>query len=117
MDFRQISAIATVVLIFPVGQLLFKTASKTVVFGDGLLVLIRSMFNIYLVAALLLYGFGTVVWLYVLSRSSLGGAYPFIALSFIIVPVLGHLFLDEQFSTNYVLGLLLVLVGLYFIVR
>jgi drug/metabolite transporter (DMT)-like permease len=38
-------------------------------------------------------------------------AYPFIALAFIIVPILGQFFLHEELSLNTMLGGVLILVG------
>jgi drug/metabolite transporter (DMT)-like permease len=105
------------VIIFPFGQLLFKLAARSMIHGEGLLAMVVSAINLYLISGLTLYMLGTMLWLYVLSTESLGVVYPFIALSFVVVPILSFLFLNEQFSTSYFIGIAFLLIGLYFILR
>jgi undecaprenyl phosphate-alpha-L-ara4N flippase subunit ArnE len=97
-------------VILAIGQVLFKLASSSFsAFSYGSFRLLAV--NPYLLAALALYGGATVLWLYVLSRVKLGHAYPFIALTFVIVPILAHFILGETFGSRYVLGLMLVVLG------
>ena len=93
------------------GQILFKLASRDArEFSlGGLLHLFLSPF---LLAALALYGFGTIVWIYVLKSVPLTIAYSFMALTFCVVPLLAHALLDESLSWRYALGALLIIAGM-----
>ena len=93
------------------GQILFKLASRTAGDADaaGLLGLAR---NPYLLAALVIYGFGTIAWICVLKSVPLTVADPFMALSFCLVPVLGHALLGEAMSWRLAAGVALIVAGL-----
>lgn len=62
-------------------------------------------------AGLALYGFGAVVWLYVLARLPLSAAYPFVGLGFVITMALGVLALGESLNPVRVAGTLLIAAG------
>ncbi len=62
-------------------------------------------------AALVLYGFATLLWIYILQQVPLSRAYPFAALGFVIVPVLSVLFFSERLNVTYALGALLIVAG------
>jgi undecaprenyl phosphate-alpha-L-ara4N flippase subunit ArnE len=93
------------------GQVLFKMTSATA--GDlsprGLLALAT---NPVLILALLLYGFGTIVWIYVLKSVPLTVAYSFMGLTFCFVPLLAQAFFGEPLTIRYALGTLLIFAGL-----
>ena len=93
------------------GQILFKLASRSAggVDAAGLLGLAR---NPYLLAALVLYGFGTIAWIYVLKNVPLNAAYPFMALSFCLVPALAWGLLGEAVSWRSAAGVALIVAGL-----
>ena len=93
------------------GQILFKLASRGAGEADaaGLLGLAR---NPFLLAALVLYGLGTVLWVYVLKYVPLNVAYPFMALSFCLVPALAWLALGESMTWRQGAGLVLIVAGL-----
>jgi len=55
-----------------------------------------------------------VCWLLALRRLELGYAFPFMALSFVLIPVSAHLFLEEPLPVAQLLGLALVIVGVSF---
>lgn len=62
-------------------------------------------------AGLTLYGFGTLAWLSVLSRTPLSLAYPFVGFSFIITAALGFLLFHEALGPARLIGTALVVVG------
>jgi drug/metabolite transporter (DMT)-like permease len=64
------------------------------------------------ISALALYGGATLLWVYVLKTVPLSYAYSFMALTFVIVPVLAHLWFGEPLSAKYFLGMGLVVAGL-----
>lgn len=63
----------------------------------------------------LLYGTGTLIWIYVLSYEKLVNVYAFTALTFVLVYLGGVIFISEKMSITAVAGILLVLAGLYLI--
>src|SRR3954447_6948924 len=78
------------------GQFLFKRlglAMRGQPLMDGFW-LIARMPSLYL--ALALYGLSTVLWIWILSRIPLANAYPWVALGFVIVPLIGWYCFGEQ---------------------
>lgn len=69
--------------------------------------------NGYIVAGLVLYAVGTVLWIYALSFEKLVNVYAFTALTFVLVLVGAVLGLGEKMSAPGALGVALVLAGLY----
>jgi drug/metabolite transporter (DMT)-like permease len=100
------------------GQVLFKAAAIRLASSDGALVdrLFGLLLNIYFLAALVLYASLTLLWVWILSLTSLSRAYPFVALALALTPLMGNLFFDETLSPYFIIGLVLILVGLFFIV-
>jgi undecaprenyl phosphate-alpha-L-ara4N flippase subunit ArnE len=98
-------------LLISIGQVLFKLTSARAGGADmaGLLAVILDP---YLIVALVIYGIGTVVWVYVLKSVPLTVAYPFMALTFCAVPLLAWGLLGETLSLRYGLGTGLIVAGL-----
>jgi drug/metabolite transporter (DMT)-like permease len=90
------------------GQILFKLCAKAYQ-THGLL---TSQTLTLFFAAMGLYGLTTLVWIWVLSRSELGKVYPLMALAFVLVPAATYLLFDERFSTPYLIGIGLIVVGI-----
>lgn len=111
MNFLQIAFILLTVAALSGGQLLFKLASTTIVFTP--LGAIQALTNWRLVLALAIYALATLMWLYVLKTTPLRVAYPFAALSFVLVPILASLFLGESLSPNTWAGTALILAGIW----
>jgi drug/metabolite transporter (DMT)-like permease len=91
------------------GQILFKMGANALVANGGRLF---STGGAIVVAALALYGFTTVAWIWVLQRSDLGKAYPLMALAFILVPIASHFIFGESLSWRYALGSALLVAGI-----
>ncbi len=98
-------------LLISAGQILFKLTSARAGAADaaGLIALLAEP---YLIAALAIYGIGTIIWVYVLKSVPLTVAYPFMALTFCAVPVLAWGLLGETLSLRYVIGAALIIAGL-----
>jgi drug/metabolite transporter (DMT)-like permease len=104
----QYAMLLAVPVLIALGQVLFKLASATLAAGQPLRALAT---NPYLFAALVLYALGTLIWLVVLSRVDLVRAYPFAALSFVLVPLLGQWWLGEHLGPAYIAGVVLIAAG------
>jgi len=90
------------------GQVLFKIGASG---REALL----SFFNLWLLSGLIAYVLGTFVWIYALSKVRLTIVYPFTALTFVLVYVFGVLILHEPIAAKALLGIVLVLAGLFLV--
>lgn len=99
------------------GQVLFKTAAlqmpATGTVGQKCLAL---ALNPTFLAAVLLYGLLSALWVWILTTVPLSRAYPFVALAFVLTLSAGVLFFGEALSLRLLLGSALVLAGLMVIV-
>lgn len=94
------------------GQFFFKMAAKTAPAISGLSSIISLGMNAWLWAAMALYAVSTVIWVSVLQSVPLSIAYPFVALGFVVIPVISYLAFKEPLSWQYGLGVALILVAL-----
>lgn len=105
-------------ILFPLamatGQVLFKySATRYAALSSPLLIFIKWPFLL----ALAVYAVTTVGWVLVLRTTALSRAYPFMALSFVLVPLLSWLFFKEQLSLRYVLGIAAIVLGIVLAAR
>ncbi len=98
-------------LLISAGQILFKLTSSRAG-GLDAAGLFSTLTDPYLLVALAIYGLGTVVWVYVLKAVPLTVAYPFMALTFCVVPLLAWGLLGETLSLRYMIGAGLIVAGL-----
>lgn len=101
-------------LMIAAGQVLFKLTSGTT--GDfGVKGLAALALNPLLLAALAIYGAGTIIWIFVLKAVPLTIGYSFMALTFCFVPLLASVFLGEALTLRYALGAVLIVGGMFVI--
>lgn len=107
------------VVLTSIGQLLFKKgmtvldhhhqqASLWKLMGYGL-------FNEYVLLGFLSFGAGAILWLGVLAKEEVSYAYPLSGSGYIIVLLGSYLLFHEQFSLARIIGILLLIAGLFFI--
>ena len=63
------------------------------------------------------YGFGALLWLFVLGRAPLSLAYPFVGLGFILTMLAGILYLNEGVSAARIAGTLMIALGCVLVAR
>ncbi len=97
------------VLGLAVGQILFKV-SATSLAQTGSFFAVKTAATLF--SAMLLYGITSVAWVWVLQKVELGRVYPLMALAFVLVPLGSHLIFGEQFSPQYFIGVILIMVGI-----
>lgn len=85
------------------GQLFFKLGSTVSP--------LSMIFSVKIWIGLILYGAGTLLWIYVLSKEPLSKVYPFTALTFILVFFLSYFILNEAISLVQIIGVIIILVG------
>jgi len=96
------------------GQILFKIAALRVgatgSLGERLMALAH---NGYFAVSVVLYAALTVVWVWILTFTPLSRAYVFVALSFIMTPFFAAAVFGEPISIRLVIGIGLIVGGLY----
>jgi drug/metabolite transporter (DMT)-like permease len=94
------------------GQIAFKKAVGG--FGGGLsaAALLHFALQPLLWVAVLCIGAGTVVWGYVLSYESLSRVYPLVSISYVLMAIVGHLWLGEPLTVVKLLGTALIVAGI-----
>lgn len=98
--------LAATLLLLSFGQILFKWASSSLTLNDP-----RSLASPSLIAALVVYGVATVMWILVLKKVPLSLAFPFYGLTFLFVPVLAHYLLGEKIGYQTMVGGTIIMFG------
>jgi undecaprenyl phosphate-alpha-L-ara4N flippase subunit ArnE len=82
---------------------------------------LRGLFGLFteprLLFALFLYAAALLMWLHVLSKVPLSTAYPILAITYVIVPLLSLIFFGERIHQSQLIGICLVLAGVAMIGR
>ncbi len=112
MTLGNLFLILACVLGISAGQILFKLASVAIPDGPGISGWLQFAMNKYFLAALVIYGSATILWILALKRVELFIAYPFMALAFIIVPCASYYFLGEPLTGKTLVGAALIIAGL-----
>lgn len=109
------------VLVISFGQIMFKLAARSVKtdWQNSWVELVQqnALPIGLIVIALSLYFLSTIAWVYALRTVPLSVAFMFNALAFIIVPSAAFVFFGEAMPKHFLLGMPLVLVGIYLISR
>jgi drug/metabolite transporter (DMT)-like permease len=69
--------------------------------------------NKYLFAALVVYALATGLWVALLREVPLSVAYPFVALAFFLVPLMGHWVLGETLRWQTLAGAAVIVAGVW----
>jgi len=73
-------------------------------------------FNILFIFGIIFYGFGFIVWLFILKTNSLSVAFPIASSSLIVsTQFVGFYFLQENFSLTKFVGIMLIILGILII--
>lgn len=108
----NIASLSAFVLILVVGQVLFKKVGLAVRGLPPVDALIVVAYDPVLYVALALYGFATLLWIWILSRVPLSQAYPCVAFGTAIVPLLGWYLFGERIAPVFWLGVAFIMVGI-----
>jgi drug/metabolite transporter (DMT)-like permease len=114
LTLTQIALLAAYAIGMSGGQILFKLAAVQLNSTAGERILALA-YNFYFVGALVLYGALSVFWVWILTFTPLSRAYPFVALAFALTPALGAWLFGEAVSLRLIIGMLLILCGLFFV--
>ena len=114
MTLVQAGQLSVFAILIAAGQILFKRAADSEPPLRRLVDVVGLAGNGYVWGALVIYGGATVYWIYLLQQMPLTRAYPFAALSFILVPALAWLVFGDVLTPRYMIGVALIVAGLYF---
>ncbi len=95
------------------GQFLFKRTADSLSADSAFRFISSLLGSPYFWAALSIYGVATLMWVFTLSRVPLSRAMPFVALAFVIVPVISAMFLGERLNLAYWVGVAIIVAGVY----
>jgi drug/metabolite transporter (DMT)-like permease len=111
MSLQNVILLVLNVMALSVGQVLFKLAARGL---DGTAPLLQQViYNKYLFVALVVYGVATALWVTLLRQVPLSVAYPFVALAFFFVPLMGHWVLGETLRWQTMAGAAVIFAGVW----
>ena len=111
MTARGAGLVLACVALIAVGQLLFKAAAGQWRVDAGPWIALRTLASPAFVAALVIYGVATVLWVFALRTVPLGTAFPLYALTFLLVPALDHLVFGAPLPANALVGGAVIIAG------
>ena len=77
----------------------------------------RILFNPYVLLGFLMYGLSALLWLIALSKKELSYVYPFMALTFIIIPITSRLIFNEEIPFLRIIGTLIIVLGIMLVIQ
>ena len=116
MSPKDIALCSVFAVALPAGQMLFKWGAVYDARLSGPF-LARVIVNFPLIGAFAWYGLTALLWFYVLTRVPLSTAYAFSLVGSCLVPLAGWLVFKEQASWTMAMGYLLMIAGLFLVVR
>lgn len=81
--------------------------------GYKIIFLVKLLFDPWVFSSFFAAFLASLAWMAAMTKFELSYAYPFMSLNFVLVLVLGILFLGETASFGKVLGLFLIVLGTY----
>lgn len=109
-----LAALAQLTLKAGMNQVTEANGGAVTLSGDA----IRTMLtNLTVWAGLVLFGLSAVVWLFVLSRTSLSFAYPFAALTYLLIVLVDRFVLHEAVPALRWTGVACIMIGIVLVAR
>jgi drug/metabolite transporter (DMT)-like permease len=121
MIFTLLIALIAIVLLVG-GQTLLKVGLNDVggvslFSGDPVGSLLGLFHTPWIILGFACYGISAVLWLDVLSKLDFSLAFPMVSLTYVFSLVIGHFIFHETVGLDRIVGVLLILSGLFFVVR
>jgi len=115
LTIQQVIGLCLFAFMLASGQILFKLSATTSSAFNSFKDIFMLAANLWFWAALVLYGFATILWIYILQNVALNMAYPFAALGFIIVPAASWFIFKEPINLYYLAGVACIMTGIILI--
>jgi drug/metabolite transporter (DMT)-like permease len=96
------------------GQVLYK-AGAIAINDSGTFLAVKPLGILFV--AFGLYFVTSIGWVLILKRAPLGQIYPVMALSFVVVPIASYFAFGEQFTSKYIVGVILIFAGIILCLR
>jgi multidrug transporter EmrE-like cation transporter len=113
--------IAISVVVSVLGQTIIKVGvsqprivTETAIWMKPIAMIVQSPLVMF---GLVLYAIGALAWILVLSKMNLSYAYPFLALNFVLITVMGRVVLHEPVPTMRWFGLGFIIIGILIVSR
>jgi len=79
--------------------------------------ILKTLFNPYVILGYFFYGTASILGLFVLKQFPVSVAFPSMSLTYVIVMITSALFFGENFTSFKLVGLSLIMLGVFFISR
>jgi len=79
--------------------------------------LIKTIFSPLVFFGFIAYGVSAIIWLFVLQKFPLSTAYPALSLTYLVIVALSVIFLKEPVTPFKLVGILLIILGVYFLFK
>jgi drug/metabolite transporter (DMT)-like permease len=73
--------------------------------------------NIFIMSGLIIFAAGFFLWVAVLSKIQVSIAAPLMSISYILITIFAYFFLKEPLTLSKILGILIIILGIYLITR
>jgi drug/metabolite transporter (DMT)-like permease len=93
------------------GQFLWKYGMMKTTFKLDLLSIIKILFSPFIFSGLVMYGFATILWLFILSRVPLSIAYPVQSIAYVLAVFGAYFIFNEPLSPTKIIGVILIILG------
>lgn len=99
------------------GELLFKQGLLQTELKLTVASIIKTLFTPSIFLGFALFGSGAILWLFVLQRFPISVAYPSLALNYVWMLILGYYLFGEHITPYKVIGVLLIIGGVFLLHR
>lgn len=99
------------------GQFFLKKGVVASSLNPTALSILKTLFSPLVLTGFLLYGISSIIWLFVLQRFPLSVAYPALSLTYIAIVFLSIYVLKEPVTSVKIIGILLIVSGVYFLFK
>jgi multidrug transporter EmrE-like cation transporter len=122
MKSADLALVLTGVLLNAAAQLLLKAGSRAISgvefsFANGWTLAERIALNPPILAGLACYVVSVVFWILALSRVDVSIAYPMLSIGYIVTAVAGWLLFAESLSVMRVVGIFIIIAGVWLVAR
>ncbi len=99
------------------GQLLLKRGVLASSLEPNIPSILKTIFSPLVFSGFVFYGISAIIWLFVLQKFPLSVAYPSLAVTYAIIVLFSFLFVNEPITTNKIIGIILIFLGVTFLYR